>query len=237
MAKDLVFVHDYFCFIVYKYNELEPIALERILYHVSQNGSEEETEKEKTEFDKKKEVVITMGKEYIAKHLLNEEERFNPPQRKMPKLFPLEFNLIPLICFIALRLANYPVFPRDICHWIKLQVMPYFSTPSGSSTEGLYDISLYISSLISSRKDYLIKPMNIPSASWIRTSFKSFMKIYQIQGISEPSYIDQIIERVFLDCEIPYVLQEPCIRLYHSLSLVRQDYKVKPIDEVIKINQ
>ena len=137
MAKDLIFIHDYFCFVVYKNAELEPIPLMHIQNYVVQTSSDVEGEAE-LDLDAKNDEknIVNLAKEYISKHLADEQEE-TEPKIKSQKLIPLELNLIPLICFIALKVAKYPVFPKDIYNWIKNQTMPYFSAHLEISNETL----------------------------------------------------------------------------------------------------
>ena len=98
----------------------------------------------------------------------------------------------------------------------------------------LKDCKIIINSFILSsfRKEYLIKPTNIPSPGWIRTSFKSFIRIYEIEIPQNELFTKNIIERTFLDCGLPRKLEETCFRLYTLISLIRKDHQFKSIDEV-----
>jgi len=217
MAKELIFIHDYFCFVVYKHNELEPVTLNDVLHHVNKTIPFEETDEMKSK-DDKQETIITLAKEFISKHLAKDQELVKQEEpKKASKLFPLEFNLIPLICFVALRVSYYPVFPKDMYEWIRCEIMPYFTVPDDCSTDGL--------------KDYLIKPTNIPSPAWIRTSYKSFIRIYDIEIPQNVLFTKNIIERTFLDCGLPRKLEETCFRLCNLISLIRKDHQFKSIDE------
>ena len=138
MAKDLIFIHDYFCFVVYKNSELEPIPLVHIQNYVGDTSSDVEGDVE-VDLDAKNDEknIVKLAKEYISKHLADDQEETEPNKTKSQKLIPLELNLIPLICFIALKVVNYPVFPKDIYNWIKNQTMPYFSAHLEISNETL----------------------------------------------------------------------------------------------------
>lgn len=216
IAKELIFVHDYFCFVVYKHDELETVTLHDVLNYVNKTTPSKEEENHAAKDDEKQETIINLAKEFISKHLGRDKELVKPESKKESKLFPLEFNLIPLICFVALRVANYPVFPKDMYEWIRLDIMPFFTLPGDFSVEGL--------------KDYLIKPTNIPSPAWIRTSFKSFTRVYNIE-MPQEDIAKSFIERTFLDCGLPRKIQETCIRLHSLISLILKGRQMKAIDE------
>jgi len=138
IAKELIFIHDYFCFVVYKHTELETVTLHDVLNYVNKTTpSKDATEDLNSKDDEKQETIINLAKEFISKHLASDKELVKSESKKESKLFPLEFNLIPLICFVALRVANYPVFPKDMYEWIRLDVMPFFTLPDDFSVEGL----------------------------------------------------------------------------------------------------
>lgn len=138
MAKDLIFIHDYFCFVVYRNSELEPIPLTDIQNYVTEAPPESEEDNEddlRRKNDEK--TIVKLAKEYISKHLANGDEEIHDKPEKGVKLFPLEFNLIPLICYISLRVAKCPVFPKDIYEWIRNETMPYFSAHLELASENL----------------------------------------------------------------------------------------------------
>jgi hypothetical protein len=133
-AKEIIFIHDYFNFVIYENQTLNQISLDDIAHYT--NDEENQLENQGVKTPKKSSTLLSLAKKYIMNHIKNKRE---PPTEDLTseKLFPLEYNLIPLICFISLKIMHQPILPKDIIRWIKSGHLPYLTAFKDSNFEGL----------------------------------------------------------------------------------------------------
>lgn len=140
IAKEMIFIHDYFNFVIYENQTLNPISLEDIAHYTTPNElTTPDTILNGTTPSKspKEQMLLSLAKRYVIDHIKSKLEPPSEKKKATQTLLPLEFNLIPLICFISLKLMHEPVFPKDIIGWIKSGYLPYLSAYKDIPTEGL----------------------------------------------------------------------------------------------------
>lgn len=205
-AKELIFIHDFFCVHMQPRNQIIPTDLNQILKYIS---GQKMSEASALPVLLNNPALVDHIKKFLSDVLKTPGYEAPPSvfmstgkKSKLPKTIPsLEHNLILVFLFLAMKQNHYPVLAKDIIEWAKQGVIPYFEAHKSIENPEL--------------KRYLLVPSNVPSEEWLLRTTKKIEKILDLEEIEANSlYVDRII----LDLDIPQALTPHAHKIYKIIQ-------------------